>query len=357
MAKQRRIDLVEQILKDMNGSARLQDVLDRLREVERNPDVTYTSLYLAIQIENDKVKQLGRPAKFLTSKDGAPRGTVQLRGFGEKADDATVQQFVGHIEEFNRKIHRSLHRWLISKEWREFESSFLKQVLEGLGFQEVEITPAIKDGGIDARVSYRRGIVKASAIVSAKKWGPDSTIGVSHIREMRGIIDPADTGIIITTGKFSSDAKDDASITGQNSRAIYLIDGEMLVKTCMKLGIGVKAIDLPDLIVLDEEVVGSAAQFLRNDDKSKSEKQISDIHKSNREIALKGMQKITKKMIGNPVGGLTVGEVADPTGYAEGTVRTYLSDGKREALADKIRNDPKARARALKIVTERRLMR
>ncbi|MCZ2157416.1 MAG: restriction endonuclease [Bryobacterales bacterium] len=354
MAKQRRVDIIEKILRSMNGSARLQEVVDKLQEEERNPDVTYTSAYLAIQMENDKYRQSGLPVKFLTSKDGAPRGWVQLHGYGEDSDDDATRGLIRKIEESNRKIDESLLRWLMSKSWREFESSFLKEVLENLGFQDVEITQPTKDGGVDARVNYQRGIVKAAAIVSAKQWNPKSVIPVSHIQQMRGISDTADTGLIITTGKFSSEAKDEASVTGANQRAIYLIDGDMLVQVCKKHGIGVKRIKLPELIVLDEEVVGDAGQFQHGDNDRKEPRRRVSPPETRRSKEKVSVQRITKRMIGNSISGLSVAEVAKLTGYTEGTVRNYLSDGKRELLADKIRRDSKARSLALKFISERR---
>lgn len=66
------------------------------------------------------------------------------------------------------------------------------------------------------------------------------------------------------------------------------------------------------------------------------------------------MQRLRDAMLGDDERGLTLQEVADLTGYAIGTVRTYMSTGRRGVLGDAIRANAVARERALAIVTERR---
>ncbi len=128
--------------------------------------------------------------------------------------------------------------------WQEFESSFLAEILESLGFSQVEITQRTRDGGKDAECTYKRGLVQSRAIVSAKHWS--KTVGVQEVQRIRGIKGESDTGIIVTSNKFSPDAIKEAA-PSQNQRAMVLIDGDLIVETCFEHSISVKAVDLPKL--------------------------------------------------------------------------------------------------------------
>lgn len=66
------------------------------------------------------------------------------------------------------------------------------------------------------------------------------------------------------------------------------------------------------------------------------------------------MQRLRDAMLGDDERGLTLQEVADLSGYTIGTVRTYMSTGRRGVLGDAIRANAVTRERALAIVTERR---
>jgi len=59
-------------------------------------------------------------------------------------------------------------------------------------------------------------------------------------------------------------------------------------------------------------------------------------------------------MLGDPERGLTAEEVAKLSGYSLATVRQYLSDDRRKKLGSAIRENEENRARALRIVAQRR---
>ncbi|MGA2740210.1 MAG: restriction endonuclease [Bryobacteraceae bacterium] len=139
------------------------------------------------------------------------------------------------------------------------------------GVQDVRITQATRDGGADARITYRRGIVEARAIVSAKRW-TTRTVGVEEVRMLRGLPGNKDTAIVVTTGKFSADAQEESK-PSQNQRPVYLIDGESLVEICKRNQIGVKKVQLPDLLVLDPEVI---RDFGGGEDADEGDSEVAD---------------------------------------------------------------------------------
>ena len=344
---ERRVDRIERILQEFEGRARLKDVLDKLRSVEDNQCIPYQSAYLAVQLENERLEGQGERPKFVTSRNGESRGWVRLED-PEFAAGTAAEKLERRILQQNEKVGADIRTWLQGMTWRTFESSFLTSVLEALGFQNVELTHATRDGGVDARVAYRRGLVQANAIVSAKKWSTKSTVAVAEVRLLRGIQGHEDTAIIITTGGFTTDAKKEAR-PSQNQRVVYLIDGDQLIDLCKKHQIGVKKVSLPPLLVLDPESQVNESRDELN----------SSVHEHRaRDKTTKS--KVTEvnlrdEMLGDGRRGLSVEEAAELSGYSVNTVRSYLSSPtNRKKIGDRIRTDMKARSRALEIVGDRR---
>jgi len=69
----RRVDRIERRLRALGGRARLQQILEGIREEEGKPDVSYQSVYIAIQLENQRLDELGERTRFITSRDGEER--------------------------------------------------------------------------------------------------------------------------------------------------------------------------------------------------------------------------------------------------------------------------------------------
>jgi restriction endonuclease Mrr len=335
---ERRVDRIKRHLREKGGRARLQDLLEDIRAEDPNPDLSYQSVYIAIQSENQRLQEQGERPLFETSREGEKKGWVRLRETSDVPQDSVERDLVARIQEANVAIREKIRKWLEGMDWRTFESTFLKKVLEALGFQDVEITRSIRDGGQDARVTYRRGIVEAQAIVSAKKWKAGATVGVGVVRELRGSPGDEDTAIIVTTGQFSTDAEIEAKQRQLALRNVYLIDGDELVDICVRQKIGIKEKELPKLLVFDPELAGEP-EAVEGEQQYDSEPR---------------MQRLRDEMLGDSERGLSVEETAELSGLAVTTVRQYLLDDRRKVVGDKIRANEQARDRALTIISGKR---
>jgi restriction endonuclease Mrr len=323
--------------------------LEEIRTEEGNEDLPYQSLYIAIQLENQRLQELGERTRFVTSRDGEDRGWIRLRETSEFAQGSAAQDIEARVHEKNEAVGGEIRAWLQHMDWRTFESTFLTRVLEALGFQDVQITQATRDGGADARVAYRRGVVEARAIVSAKRW-TTRTVPVDEVRMLRGIKGDEDTAIIVTTGRFSPDAQAEAK-PGQNQRVVYLIDGDQLIEVCKRNQIGVKKVQLTELLILDPEVAVAREAAPDNNLGKTPEPELQE----SISVDGSGVRRLRDEMLGDPERGLSVEEVAELSGYKASTVRVYLFDeARRKALGEAIRSDAQARVRALAIVSSRR---
>ncbi len=346
---ERRVDRIRQILESKGGRARVRDVLDLLRQTESNDAITNSAVWIAINSENNRLDELGERPLFRTSRSGEEWGWIRLETDTAFEPGTAAEDLESMIRDKNRKIDVDLLKRLESMDWRVFESTFLAEVLEKLGFQEVVVTQATRDGGADARVTYKRGIVEAKAIVSAKRWASKSSVSVEEVRMLRGIKGEEDTAIIVTTGRFTSSAEREAR-PGQNQRVVYLIDGKRLVEICKRHEIGVRKVSLPDLVVLDEELFPDTEEGVPG--RTVENPLGPTLTNSNDAVSPKvSLTRFRDSMLAE----LRKEDIASLTGLALGTVRSYLSvPSRRRELAKRIRADDNLRKAALNLVEEAR---
>lgn len=338
---ERRVDRIQGILEELHGRARVRDILQFLREREGNDSIANSAVSIAVNAENNRLDELGERPLFRTSRSGEEWGWIRLEAETSFEPGTAAEDLESTILETNRKIDAELHARLESMDWRVFESTFLAEVLEKLGFQEVVVTQATRDGGTDARVTYKRGIVEAKAIVSAKRWASRSAVSVEEVRMLRGIKGDEDTAIIVTTGRFTATAEREAR-PSQNQRVVYLIDGKRLVEICKRHEIGVRKVKLPELVVFDEELFPSKEEDL---EVPLVESPVSDVPQ---EFSLKRFRDKMLDEVENE-------DIAALTGLTVGTVRNYLCDpGRRRDLAMRIRADDQVRRAALRLVQRAR---
>jgi len=112
-----------------------------------------------------------------------------------------------------------------------------QRILRESGFIKVEVTGRAGDGGIDGIGVLRLSLLSFQVLFQCKKYA--GTVGPSAIRDFRGAMQGrTDKGLFITTGRFTADAKKEATRDG--APPIELIDGEHLCGLLKQLKLGVK---------------------------------------------------------------------------------------------------------------------
>lgn len=349
VARERRVDRIRAIVEKHGGRVRVRDVREELCREEDDPELSAGSLYAAIRNENERLLALGQAAPFRTKREGEAHGWVSLATAAPQGrGTGAATKIEAEIRKANGAIDVTIREGLKKMDWRTFESKFLTVLLEKLGFQDVEVTQATRDGGVDARVNYRRGIVDAKAIVSAKHW-TNGKVPVSEVRNVRGIKGHEDTAIIVTSGSFTAEAKQEAE-PGQNQRVVYLIDGTQIVEACKQHGIGVTRRPMPDLLVVDELFLTS-----EDDDSDEDDDETSLGTEAPDDDNTRTARRLREEMLGDEERGLSAEEIAKLTGHAASTVGQYLYvPERRRSLFETIRGDATLRDRALQIVRKKR---
>ena len=115
-----------------------------------------------------------------------------------------------------------------------------KRLLTEIGINEIVITGGTGDQGIDGK-----GIVKLNDVVSlnlvfqCKRY--KETVSPHHVRDFRGAMQGrGEKGLIITTGRFTKESKNEANRDGVTP--IELIDGDRLVELFEKYRLGLKPV-------------------------------------------------------------------------------------------------------------------
>ncbi len=117
-----------------------------------------------------------------------------------------------------------------------FEHLAARLLLEA-GFQNVEVTPQTKDGGIDGYGTYKISLVSFPIYFQCKRH--KSNVSSKDIRDFRGAMSGrGDRGLFITTADFTLDAKIESKRDG--TPPIDLIDGEELCDLLLEYSLGVE---------------------------------------------------------------------------------------------------------------------
>ena len=143
----------------------------------------------------------------------------------EEENDPAKETMI-ELETLEERAANGIRGYLKSKNPYEFQD-LVASLLKAMGYYIQSVAPRGKDGGIDI-VAYTDPLgAKTPRIKVQVKHKPDTAIPVSDIRALLGIMKAGDIALFVTSGTYSSDAKQEAS--GSNN-FIRLIDGDEFIE-------------------------------------------------------------------------------------------------------------------------------
>ncbi len=114
-----------------------------------------------------------------------------------------------------------------------------RRLLREAGFVSATVTGKSGDGGIDGIGVYRLSLVSFPVFFQCKRYR--GSVGAGAVRDFRGAMSGrGDKGLLITTGSFTTDAKQEATRDG--APPVDLIDGERLCDLLKEHKLGVRTI-------------------------------------------------------------------------------------------------------------------
>lgn len=160
------------------------------------------------------------------------------------------------VKEINADVAGELLTRLHAKSPIFFEEAVVK-LLVAMGYGGADgratVTQQVNDGGID-------GVIDQDALglnrvyVQAKRYAPGSSVQRPELQGFVGALSGvADRGIFITTGRFSSGARQyaESAVT-----RIILIDGERLASLMIRYGVGIQVKQTVSIVEIDEDFEG-----------------------------------------------------------------------------------------------------
>lgn len=265
--------LVE-VLRNTGGSGSTADIIDKVIEYMKIPD---SEVEETISSGSSRVRNRIQWARMYLVKadlmDSTQRGIWKLteKGFESNLSDESVyalfkkvqntfqQEKVNKVqmeEDFHGEgvddalvedeVHGEALLTILKELSPEGFERLCKRLLSEVGIHDVQITGKAGDQGIDGT-----GVIKVNEVVGFNiifqcKRYKDAVVP-HHVRDFRGTMQGrADKGIIITTGRFTPEARREAVRDGVPP--IELIDGERLVSLFEKYGLGLKPKVVYDLV-------------------------------------------------------------------------------------------------------------
>lgn len=165
-----------------------------------------------------------------------PQRFVRLGGGRIGLAETSPEAVRNAIGAENKRVRDDLKKLVRRIDATEFEH-FVRELFSALGAETIEVIQRSGDGGVDVRGTLLVGRaipIKIGAQVKRWKHFVDSPI----VNETRGSLGLHDIGLVVTTGRFTPEAKRAATI--KDRKPITLIDGDALVDLMVEHEIWVK---------------------------------------------------------------------------------------------------------------------
>jgi restriction system protein len=258
------------ILKENGGSGLVSEVLDKVIEKLNIPeDVVEKTSNSGQSIVKNRIQW----ARFYLAKAGLinteQRGVWQLtqEGFNSNLDSEKVyklfrevhKKFEGTSEKSKKNNDSQIDDEVVEDEEHSvvllnilkklrpdgFEK-ICKRLLTEIKIHDITITGRSGDQGIDGiGVIKLNDVVNFNIVFQCKRYR--EAVSPHYVRDFRGAMQGrADKGLIITTGRFTPEAKREASRDGVPP--IELIDGERLVSLFEKYQLGLKPVTVYEIV-------------------------------------------------------------------------------------------------------------
>ena len=257
------IPIIE-VLNELGGSANPSEVTDLIIE---KYNITEEELSLHNKNGGSTVKNRIAWARFYLVKggviDSSKRGVWSLKSnyldvidlnnlaeyfknihtqFEDKSENIKIEKNIINFidDEIEEKIEDENYREKVLDLLKELPPAGFERICQRLlresGFSQVKVTGKTGDGGIDGfGVLELNPLMSFKVLFQSKRY--KEVVSTDKVRDFRGAMaGRADKGIIITTGRFTQDAKNEAVRDGVPP--IELVDGEKLINMFEKLEFG-----------------------------------------------------------------------------------------------------------------------
>lgn len=260
-------------LRKMGGSGTIQEINDTIAEILGLPE----SVQVVAKGDSSdtwfgyRCRWARTYLKYVDLVENSERGVWALTESGIQASDERIQKVWSEVHTLvaeRRKAEAAVdpveddsdaaEDEPTSRDWKDVLLDALKampadaferlcqRILRESGFSRVEVTGRSGDGGIDGKGVLRLNLISFQTVFQCKRYA--DAVGASAIRDFRGaMMGRADKGLIMTTGRFTSDAQREATRDG--ATPIELFDGVEICELLksLKLGVHTRMVEVPEV--------------------------------------------------------------------------------------------------------------
>ena len=272
-----------QALHELNGSGRNQEIHDNAVRILNLSEEEIAKPHKPDQSNRTEIAfRLGWARTYLRRYgliENSSRGVWALTPTGRETatvDGREVERFVNEMlrqEKKEKSESEDTDETLPAaddaardEEWQDQLYSVLKEmdptaferlcqrILRESGFTKVEVTKASHDGGIDGKGLLQvNDFLSFRVVFQCKRY--DGSVGPDVVQKLRGAMPGnADRGLIVTTGRFTKGAIDEAA--HEHKSPIELVDGDDLINRLKELELGVST-EMVEKVTID-------ANFFKN---------------------------------------------------------------------------------------------
>ena len=249
-------------LRDLGGSGAIDEIAERVSALEGFPDEVQSRPH-GRGGRSEVEYRLAWARTYLKGMGlatNSARGVWSLTDTGRRVDEGETRRihaaYVAQRQVLRRQQRRvgsqslpeagvppteaeswqdSLLEMVIGLRADQFER-LSQRLLREAGFINTTVVGRSGDGGIDGMGVYRLSLVSFPVFFQCKKYR--GSVGPGAVRDFRGAMaGRGDKGLLITTGSFTSDAKQEATRPG--ATPIDLIDGTRLAELLKQYELGI----------------------------------------------------------------------------------------------------------------------
>ncbi len=243
-------ELNEEVIRSLNLTE--ADITQPHRPNDRQTEIEYRLAWSRSYLKNfGLIENSGRGIWIITGKGNAFEhvNPIEVTRAVNKARKRTQNEPEDRLPESLPIASSAVDEAVLEQSWKDQLLATLRglapdaferlcqRLLRESGFVEVKVTGRTGDGGIDGvgRVKIG-GLLGFPIVFQCKRY--QGSVGSSVVREFRGaMMGRADRGLILTTGTFTRDARQEATRDGVPP--IDLLDGDELLDKLKELRLGV----------------------------------------------------------------------------------------------------------------------
>ena len=216
-------------------------ILQKVEEPISAKEITAIALEQGLLETEGRTPEATMAAQLYVDINRNPNSSFQKVGkglFTLKKKKGKLDSPVVFLEEQNERVRKVLKDRLHAIDPYQFEF-LVADLLQNIGFENVEVTKRSGDNGIDILANLTvGGVTDVKTVVQVKRYKEGNKISGSVIRELRGTAEVDQRGLVITTSDFQKNAREEAK--APNKMPVSLINGTKLIELLVRYEVGVR---------------------------------------------------------------------------------------------------------------------